>query len=334
MLGITEVIENLYISGLESRQAILNKGIRCVINISSECPVQDLGPSVEYEKVSIHDVPTTSIHPHFDRLTDRIHQNLQQGKKTLVHCYVGRSRSATIILAYLMKYKQMPLRDAFHYLRSRRHIIGPNFGFIKQLIAYEKSLFGYTTVSFVNTSFGAVPDIYVTTSASAPRRPLAATNTIPVQRSTTTSNTLARPRSTSRPALSFSPTRSTFAYSSSPSLALQPRQTSFHQRTTASASPTRSPTISNYSNRYNLGVTNSNPNSTNNRPITASSSYQIPINVSYRSTSSIRQPFEPTRMTSTINKPYAVTREFSIPAKMVNPVRNVSYVPSSYNRYH
>lgn len=36
-------------------------------------------------------------------------------------------------LAYLMKYKQMSLRDAFHYLRSRRHIIGPNFGFIKQV---------------------------------------------------------------------------------------------------------------------------------------------------------------------------------------------------------
>lgn len=98
MLGITEVIDNLYISGLESRQAILNKGIRCVINISSECPTQDLGPTIEYEKVSILDLPTTSIQPYFDRLTDRIHQNLQQGKKTLVHCYVGRSRSATIIL--------------------------------------------------------------------------------------------------------------------------------------------------------------------------------------------------------------------------------------------
>jgi len=32
-----------------------------------------------------------------------------------------------------MKYKQMSLREAFHYLRSRRHIIGPNFGFIKQV---------------------------------------------------------------------------------------------------------------------------------------------------------------------------------------------------------
>lgn len=98
MLGITEVIENLYISGLESRQTILSKGIRCVFNISSECPTQDLGPNIEYEKVALLDLPTTSIQPYFDRLTDQIHNNLQQGKKTLVHCYVGRSRSATIIL--------------------------------------------------------------------------------------------------------------------------------------------------------------------------------------------------------------------------------------------
>jgi hypothetical protein len=98
MLGITEVIDNLYISGLESYTSILIKGIRSVINISSECPVQDLGPTVNYEKISIPDLPTTSIHPYFDRLTDRIDQNLQLGIKTLVHCYVGRSRSATIIL--------------------------------------------------------------------------------------------------------------------------------------------------------------------------------------------------------------------------------------------
>jgi predicted protein tyrosine phosphatase len=98
MSGITEVIDNLYISGLESHTTILNKGIRSVINISSECPRQDLGPTVDYEKISIPDLPSTSIHAYFDRLADRIERNLQQGKKTLVHCYVGRSRSASIIL--------------------------------------------------------------------------------------------------------------------------------------------------------------------------------------------------------------------------------------------
>jgi protein-tyrosine phosphatase len=101
MLGITEVIENLYISGLQTSTAILNKGIRSVINISSECPAQDLGPAVDYEKIHIPDLPTTSIQIYFDRLADRIDDNLQQGKRTLVHCYVGRSRSASIILGKL-----------------------------------------------------------------------------------------------------------------------------------------------------------------------------------------------------------------------------------------
>lgn len=170
MSGITEVIDNLYISGLESPTAILNKGIRAVINISSECPLQNLGPNVDYEKIAIPDVPTASIHVYFDRLTDRIERNLQQGIKTLVHCYVGRSRSASIILAYLMRYQNMSLREAFYYLRSRRSIIGPNFGFIKQLINYERSLFGTTSVSFIDTTLGSVPDIYLSMDSNSPRR--------------------------------------------------------------------------------------------------------------------------------------------------------------------
>jgi len=33
-----------------------------------------------------------------------------------------------------MKYQQMTLREAFYFLRARRPIVGPNFGFIKQVI--------------------------------------------------------------------------------------------------------------------------------------------------------------------------------------------------------
>ncbi|CAF0908489.1 unnamed protein product [Adineta steineri] len=333
MLGITEVIDNLYISGLESRQAILNKGIRCVFNISSECPIQDLGPSVEYEKVSIQDLPTTSIQPYFDRITDRIHQNIQQGKKTLVHCYVGRSRSASIILAYLMKYQQMSLREAFYYLRSRRHIIGPNFGFIKQLISYERSLTGYTTVSFVNTSFGAVPDIYLTTSASSsrPRRPMPSTTTVPVQ-TTTTNNTISRSRSSTKPALSFSPVRSTFSYSSSPSLVVPPRQGSYVNRTATSALPGRSIAEPNNSNIYTHGASS---NSTNYRPVTTSSSiYQTPSSYNHLNSSTIRQQPDLSRMYSASRKPFELTREYSIPPKTNDTFRTVKYVPSAYNRYH
>ncbi|CAF0720924.1 unnamed protein product [Rotaria sp. Silwood1] len=331
MLGITEVIDNLYISGLESRQAILTKGIRCVINISSECPMQDLGPTVEYEKVSILDLPTTSIQPYFDRLTARIHQNLQQGKKTLVHCYVGRSRSATIILAYLMKYKQMSLREAFHYLRARRHIIGPNFGFIKQLIMYEKSLFGYTSVSFVNTSFGSVPDIYLSMPTSRPlRQP---TRTI-IPNQTTNNNTLGRTLSSPKATLgNSSPIRSSFLYSSSPTLSLPPRQNSVFNRSTTSALPPRSTTtLSSYTNTYNHAA-----NSSHNRPVSSSTVYQNHAsttgNNNITNSSINRQQPEQSRINSTSTKPFELTREFVIPTKF-NAYRTVKYVPSSYNRYH
>ncbi|CAF1356456.1 unnamed protein product [Adineta steineri] len=322
MLGITEVIDNLYISGLESRQAILNKGIRCVFNISSECPIQDLGPSVEYEKVSIQDLPTTSIQPYFDRITDRIHQNIQQGKK-----------NSCSLLSYLMKYQQMSLREAFYYLRSRRHIIGPNFGFIKQLISYERSLTGYTTVSFVNTSFGAVPDIYLTTSASSsrPRRPMPSTTTVPVQ-TTTTNNTISRSRSSTKPALSFSPVRSTFSYSSSPSLVVPPRQGSYVNRTATSALPGRSIAEPNNSNIYTHGASS---NSTNYRPVTTSSSiYQTPSSYNHLNSSTIRQQPDLSRMYSASRKPFELTREYSIPPKTNDTFRTVKYVPSAYNRYH
>lgn len=48
--------------------------------------------------------------------------------------------------------------------------IGPNFGFIKQLINYEQSLFGRTSVSFIDTSLGSVPDIYLSMDSNSPRR--------------------------------------------------------------------------------------------------------------------------------------------------------------------
>lgn len=85
-----------------------------------------------------------------------------------------------------MRYQNMSLREAFYYLRSRRSIIGPNFGFIKQvclkfsslnsifdlfqLINYEQSLFGRTSVSFIDTSLGSVPDIYLSMDSNSPRR--------------------------------------------------------------------------------------------------------------------------------------------------------------------
>jgi len=60
--------------------------------------------------------------------------------KVLVHCAAGMSRSATIVIAYIMQKKAMNLREAYQFVKKRRNMIQPNTGFIKQLLEFEDSL--------------------------------------------------------------------------------------------------------------------------------------------------------------------------------------------------
>lgn len=52
---------------------------------------------------------------------------------------MGRSRSATLFLAYLMINKNMTVVDAIDKVKSYRRII-PNWGFLKQLRELDMSL--------------------------------------------------------------------------------------------------------------------------------------------------------------------------------------------------
>ncbi|XP_047943774.1 phosphatidylglycerophosphate phosphatase PTPMT2-like [Salvia hispanica] len=55
-----------------------------------------------------------------NRAVDFIHRNALSGQTTYVHCKAGRGRSTTIVLCYLVRYKQMTPTAALEYVRSRR----------------------------------------------------------------------------------------------------------------------------------------------------------------------------------------------------------------------
>jgi len=73
---------------------------------------------------------------------------LCSGGRVLVHCTLGASRSATIVIAFLMFSRKWTVETAFHFLKERRPVINPNKGFWKQLSEFEGRLFGkkYTIV--------------------------------------------------------------------------------------------------------------------------------------------------------------------------------------------
>jgi protein-tyrosine phosphatase len=65
---------------------------------------------------------------------------ISNGGKVLVHCAQGRSRSASMVIAYLMKQQHMSFHQALSQVKEARPIISPNEGFMAQLQKFEKTL--------------------------------------------------------------------------------------------------------------------------------------------------------------------------------------------------
>ncbi|ODO06333.1 hypothetical protein L198_01565 [Cryptococcus wingfieldii CBS 7118] len=66
----------------------------------------------------------------------------QSGGKILVHCRVGVSRSASIVIAYMMQHEKLGLMDAYMTCRARRLnvLIQPNLRFFHELFGWEVEL--------------------------------------------------------------------------------------------------------------------------------------------------------------------------------------------------
>jgi protein-tyrosine phosphatase len=66
--------------------------------------------------------------------------SLKNNEAVLVFCALGVSRSASIVIAYIMKKYNKNYEDAIDIVQKKRSIIEPNQGFIKQLINFENFL--------------------------------------------------------------------------------------------------------------------------------------------------------------------------------------------------
>lgn len=162
--NISEITENLILTSasIVNPQTLDLYKVSCIISCAPELPDPLHRDEIIYHAIGIMDSGYSRILPFFDKAADLIHQVSNLGGRTLVYCVAGVSRSASICLAYLMKYHKLTLLESYNYLKLRRPRIKPNCGFFKQLIEYEKQLFGCNTVHTVYNEFVQmeIPDVY------------------------------------------------------------------------------------------------------------------------------------------------------------------------------
>jgi len=90
----------------------------------------------KYHIVEIPDVPTVSLLPYLGGCKEFLDEGRASGG-VLVHCDSGISRSAAVVIAYVMQELRMSYDQAFQYVSDRRCCVHPNLGFMHQLSEYE-----------------------------------------------------------------------------------------------------------------------------------------------------------------------------------------------------
>ena len=145
---IIEASENLgavYLGNYEAASDInlLKKyGIHAVLTVAADLRLNyPASEGIAHEVISALDMASFDLSRHFNRCFDFLDKVRAETKtNVLVHCLAGISRSATIVIAYLIKMNKMSFDQAYNFVKKRRKIIFPNPGFVRQLRVFSSQI--------------------------------------------------------------------------------------------------------------------------------------------------------------------------------------------------
>ena len=134
-----EIFENLYLGNRLSSNIdnLKEKGITKVLSVIEDFakPEYKDTDNIKHKIINIGDSDNSNIIKYFGECLNFI----KGDEKVLVHCAGGISRSATIVIAYVMWDKKLTFMDAFKFVLEKR-LVGPNYGFMEQLKLFEQEL--------------------------------------------------------------------------------------------------------------------------------------------------------------------------------------------------
>ena len=103
--------------------------INCAFNLPNKFPDQ-----ITYKRLELRDEPDQPITERLEEAYEFIKEN--SDKNIFVHCVFGKSRSASVVIFYIMKEKKLNFEDAKTFVKNIRNIVNPNAGFENELKRY------------------------------------------------------------------------------------------------------------------------------------------------------------------------------------------------------
>ena len=131
------ILKNLLLGSKENASDIVflkTHNITTVINITNDID-NYFEKDIKYINIKIEDSIDENLLNILDKYTNIINSELQNNN-VFIHCNRGKSRSASFVIAYLLKFNNMNLYEAFNFVKNKRDI-SPNIHFFKQLSDYE-----------------------------------------------------------------------------------------------------------------------------------------------------------------------------------------------------
>ena len=89
-----------------------------------------------YKFVPGYDYPDFQLCKYFEEVSEFIKEH-RKTTNVLVHCMAGVSRSAALVIAYLIRHEGKGFQEAYSEVKARRMVIRPNKGFLQQLKSWK-----------------------------------------------------------------------------------------------------------------------------------------------------------------------------------------------------
>lgn len=143
-VSATEVISGLWLGNIQdSKNKEFISRMDVIINCTKDLPF--INKKKKNIRLPINDnlekVEVRNLYTFLPKITLFIHDCLHQNLNVFVHCYAGKQRSVSVVVAYLMKYLNISLNKAITLVRTKREIIfTPYTNFNSALLMFEKKL--------------------------------------------------------------------------------------------------------------------------------------------------------------------------------------------------